>query len=206
MSITRFQRIVALVLVVLLAAALLGAGRLTTREDALRRADAVYVLGGNWAARCLEAADLYQEGYASRIVISGDTIGVGERELKRRGVPVQSASEVERAVMVDHLKSPADAVEVLTVDVDNTAQEAAAIQPLVVAQRWQRLIVITDRASTRRAGFAMRRVLGPNVEIIMRAPRTDQFPPNNWWKRRADFRTVFYELPKLLAYWAGLRG
>lgn len=206
MFISRFQRVTAVVLVVLISACALGAGRFVTREDPLQHADAIYVLGGSWVQRWLEAADLYNEHFAPNIVISRGTISDGERELARRGVAFPSEGELGRRGMVDHLGIPAAAVAVLTTDVDNTAQEAEAIKVVATERHWRRLIVITDRASTRRAGFAMRRVLGANVEVIMRAPRTDAFPPNGWWKRRATFRTVFYELPKLLAYWVGLKG
>lgn len=206
MSISRFQRISALVVVLLITAALLGAGRMVTREDPLQKADAIYVLGGSWVERWLEAADLYREGYAPSVVISRGTIEGGGRELARRGVPFPGPGELGRNAMIGPLQMPATAVAVLTTDVDNTAQEAEAIRPIVAERRWRRLIVITDRASTRRAGFAMRRVLGPDIDVIMRGPRLDRFPPDQWWKSRANFRTVFYEAPKLLAYWFGLKG
>lgn len=206
MSISRFQRALALLFVVLIAAGLLGAGRLVTHEDPLQKADAIYVLGGSWVQRWLEAADLFREGYAPHIVISRSTIEAGERELQRRGVPFPSPGELGRNAMVGHLGVPPAAVEVLTTDVDNTAQEAEVIKDVAAGRHWHRLIVITDRASTRRAGFAMRRVLSPGVEVVMRGPRLDGFPPDGWWRRRADFRTVFYELPKLVAYWLGLKG
>ena len=206
MPITRVQRFIALSLVVVLAAGLAGAGGMVTHEDPLQTADAIYVLGGSWEQRWLEAADLYNEHYAPHIVISLGTIDAGARELQRRGIPYPTAPELGRNALVDHLHIPSSAVEVLTVSVDNTAQEAEAIKAPANARHWRRLIVITDRASTRRAGFAMRRVLGPGLDIVMRAPRIDDFQPDGWWKRRADFRTVFYELPKLVAYWLGLKG
>jgi uncharacterized SAM-binding protein YcdF (DUF218 family) len=206
MSISRIQRLLALTLVVLAASAMLGAGHMVAREDPLQKADAIYVLGGSWIQRWLEAADLYREGYAPRVVISRGTVSEGERELARRGVRLPGEGDMGRTAMITYLKVPAGDVEVLRTDVDNTAQEATAIAPIVAERHWRRIIVITDRASTRRAGFAMRRVLGPDVDIIMRAPRIDSFPPSGWWKQRANFRTVFYEAPKLLAYWLGLKG
>lgn len=206
MSISRLQRFLAITVVIAIAAALLGLGRMVTHEDPLQKADAIYVLGGNWTERWLEASDLYKEGYAPLIVISRGTIDEGERELQRRGVPFSPEGERGRNIMVSHLGIPAAAVELMTADVDNTAQEAEAIRGFVTARHWQRLIVITDRATTRRAGFAMRRVLGGNVDVIMRGPRADGFTPNGWWKTRSGTRTVFYEAPKLIAYWLGLKG
>ena len=101
---------------------------------------------------------------------------------------------------------PADAIETLPDELDNTAQEADAIATWARERHWTRLIVITDRASTRRAGFAMRRVLGSDTKVIMRGPRIDPFAPDAWWRSRRDVRAVLYETPKLLAYWCGLRG
>ena len=206
MSITRSRRLIVILLVVLLAFAAVRAGRIVTHEDPIAHADAIYVLGGSWIQRWLESADLYKEGYAPHIVISGGGHDAGERLLSARGVRFLTPGELSRNVMVEQMQIPADAVEVLDGDPDNTAQEAEMIKTISAARHWKRLIVITDLASTRRAGFAMRRVLGPDIDVIMRAPRLDPFPPDRWWKRRGDFRTVFYEMPKLIAYWFGLKG
>ncbi len=204
--ISRTLRFFVLIAIALFATTLLTAGRVLSHEDPLQPADALYVLGGNWEMRWLEAADLYAEHFAPHIVISLGTVDSGVLELQRRGIPYPSPPELARRALVDHLHIPPSAVEVLTTSVDNTAQEAEAIKAPVAEHHWRKLIVITDRATTRRAGFAMRRVLGSGVTIIMRASRFDAFSPGGWWQTRADFRTAFYEAPKLFAYWLGLKG
>lgn len=206
MLIRRSLRLLALLLLLTAGTAAVGAGRLVSHQDPLQHADAIYVLGGSWIQRWLESVDLYKEGYADHIVISGGGHDAMEAELARRGVRYLSPGELSRNAMVEQLQIPADAVQILEGDPDNTAQEAEMIKAVQQARHWKRIIVITDQASTRRAGYAMRRALGPDVEVIVRAPRHDQFRIDGWWKRRADFRTVFYELPKLLAYWFGLKG
>ena len=184
----------------------LSAGRLVTREDPLEHADAIYVLGGTWARRWLESADLFREGYSTRIVLSPEARDVGEEVLAGRGTPIPRPVDVQRQMLIDRMHIPAAAIEVLPGELDNTAQEADAIKPLVAANHWRTLIVITDRAVTRRAGYAMRRALGPDVKVIARASRYDSYNPGGWWKTRPMFRTTFYEFPKTLAYWLGLRG
>lgn len=206
MVISRTQRVLALGLIALGAIVLFGTGHVLSSEDQLQNADAIYVLGGSWVERGLEATDLLREGRAPHIVISNAGFDNGLRELERRGVQVTRPGDAFAALMTRQLGVPADAVEVLPDDLDNTAQEADAMRGPVATHGWKRLIVITDRASTRRAGFAMRRALGSGVEVIMRAPRLDPFSPGHWWRRRADVRAVIYETPKLLAYWLGLRG
>lgn len=206
MIFTRSRRFFAVVLFFIAAGLFLSAGRLITHEDPLETADAIYVLGGTWALRWLEGADLYREGYATHIVLSPASRDAGEQILASRGTPVPRAVDFQRQMMIEQAHVPAEAVQVLPDEVDNTAQEADAIAPLVAANHWRTLIVITDRSTTRRAGYAMRRALGPGVKIIMRASRYDAYNPGAWWTNRPMFRQTFYDLPKLVAYWLGLRG
>lgn len=206
MTISPIKRVIAVTVVVLIVAGMLGCGHVVTKEDPIKKADAIYVLGGSWIDRWLEGADLYAEGMAPHIVISNGTFDDGARELERRGIRFSTPGALSAAVMVEQMKIPKNAIDVIARSLDNTAQEALAIKTFVDANHWKSIIVITDRASTRRAGFAMRRVLGPDVDVIMRGARLDHFSPDGWWRKRATFRTVFYEFPKLIAYWFGLKG
>ncbi len=206
MIFTKSRRLLAVVLLFIAAGLVLSAGRLITREDPLEHADAIYVLGGTWALRWLEGADLLREGHSSQIVLSPADGDPGEAVLRGRGTPIPRPVDVQRQMMIERAHIPAAAIQILAGVVDNTAQEAEAIAPIVGANHWRTLIVITDRPTTRRAGYAMRRVLGPNVRVIMRASRYDDYNPGAWWTTRPMFRKTFYEFPKLIAYWFGLRG
>lgn len=206
MIFSRSRWLLATVLILIAAGLFLSVGRLITREDPLEKADAIYVLGGSWATRVLEGVDLYNEGYARHIVLSPGYQDVGEVALLERGIPIPRDVEFMIDLMVEKMGIPKDAAILLPGDADNTAQEAELIEPLLKGRGWHSLIVITDRSSTRRAAYAMRRALGPDVRIIMRASRLDDFEPGDWWKNRGTFRMTFYEVPKLLAYVLGLRG
>ena len=195
-----------MVVVCLGAALFITAGRIVASEDPLVHADAIFVLGGSWVDRWLEAEELWREGVAPHIVLSRGLPEPGAAVLAARGVHVPDDADIARDVMTRQMGLPADVVEILAPDADNTAQEAHEIRNRARQAGWRRLIVITARTSTRRAGYAMRRELGSNVEVIMRAPRTDTFAPWKWWRTRGDFRGTFYDLPKLFAYWCGLKG
>lgn len=200
------RRLLAVVLLFMAVGLILSAGRLVTREDPLEHADAIYVLGGTWSLRWLEAADLMREGHSSTIVLSPTMRDLGEEALMSRGTPIPRPVDVQRQLMIEHARIPAAAIQIVPGEVDNTAQEADAIRPLVTANHWRSLIVITDRSTTRRGGYAMRRALGADVRVIMRASRYDLYRPGAWWTTRSMFRLTFYEVPKLVAYWCGLRG
>lgn len=178
----------------------LFAGLLVDRQDPLAPADAIYVLGGTRITRALEASELYHAGLAPRIVISNGGWEPAMTELAARGIHVTTEAETAREVLVDHLGVPASAVELLPGSLDNTAAEARDVRD----RGWSRLIVITDCATTRRAAFAFRHIMGPRVTVMARCARTDTYTPWTWWNSRASFRQTFYELPKLLVYWMGL--
>jgi uncharacterized SAM-binding protein YcdF (DUF218 family) len=202
----RARRLLILLALGVVAAAFLLAGVIVDHSDTLAPADAIYILGGSRASRALEASELYAAGLAPHIVISQGSREPAEDELAKRNIHVPSEGEVARDLLVDHLAVPATAVALLPESLDNTAQEAAAFRRFNEGHHWTRLIAITDCAATRRAGFVLRRLLGPGVTVMARCSRTDGYEPWMWWDSRPTFRQTFYELPKLVAYWCGLRG
>jgi uncharacterized SAM-binding protein YcdF (DUF218 family) len=182
------------------------AGHVIDHSDPLEPADAIFVLGGSRIERALEARDLLLAHVAPRIIISAGGMENAEVALAAQGIHVPSEGEIARDILVGKLDVPAAAVEVLPDLVDNTAQEAAAISRLAAAGGWRRLIVVADCASTRRAGFAMRRELPSTVQIVTRCSRHDSYDPAHWWRTRGDVRQTYFEFPKLIAYWCGLAG
>lgn len=188
------------------AAACAGAGRLIVESDPLSRADAIYVLGGTRIERAVEAADLYHEGIAPHILISNGSIEPADLALEARGIKVMNVAESARALLVDQLHVPADAVEALNEFGGSSAEEINEILPIARARHYTRLIVITNRSSTRRVGLEARRVLGKSVTVTAWASRRDRFDPWRWWRTREGAKQVFYELPKLAVYAVGLGG
>lgn len=169
-------------------------------------ADAIVVLDGSFLERAVEAADLFRAGFAPRILISRGGRDASEKFYDAEGVHLPTRAEVARDVLVGRLGLPASAIETLTQPVGSTADEAELLTTRVARDHWTRIIVITDRASTRRAGYIFRKVLGPNISVIAWSSRRDGYDPAHWWTTRPAVRSTFYELPKLLVYWMGLSG
>ena len=201
----RFILIAAVALVAALAAyAFLNVGRYLAAEDALTRADAILVLAGSDIERPLEAADLYAEGYALRVVLTRESVEPAMETLRRRGITPPSEVEWQRAVLVQ-LGVKADAVIIPSRIHDNTAQEAETLRDLAATHGWRRVIVVSSKYHLRRARLAFRRELGDTgVSVVMRGTRYDRAIPDRWWSRRADVRWLLSELPKLVAYRLGL--
>lgn len=182
------------------------AGRYLVAENTLEHADVIVVLAGARVERWLEAVDLYNEGWAPRIVMSPGRLEEAEAILHQRGIRFPSEAEVARDTMLQ-MKVPAAAMTIMPRDVDNTAQEATEVREMARANGWSRIIVVTSKYHTRRAGYAFRREFrGTPVAIIMHASRYDVVNAKRWWTDRAEFREVTYELQKLIAYRLGLGG
>ena len=47
-------------------------------------------------------------------------------------------------------------------------------------------------------------VEGTGIDVQVRGTRYDDIDPDQWWKRRGDFRFVSWELQKLIAYRLGV--
>lgn len=191
-----------LALLVVLLAALPFAGRVLFHEDALEKSDAIFVLAGSRIVRWLEASDLVNEGWAPEITLGGGYRESLEKELLERGVRIPSEGEVARAALIQ-LGHPPERVRILGYT-DNTGEEARMLRREAAARHWSRIIVVTSKLHTRRAGIAMRRAFeGANVRIIMRASRYDDDDPAHYWRKRRTTRALMSELPKLVAYWIG---
>ncbi len=181
-------------------------GRYLQHEDPLQKVDAIFVLAGTRAERLLEAIDLYKDGYAPVIVLSPGRPEPSELLLRERGVRFPSEVELERDALVQS-GVPATAIVATNGFVDNTAQEATLLGGMVSARRWHRVIIVTSKYHTRRAGFAFRRGLeGTGAQVVMRASRYDPSDPGRWWRYRADFRFASSEWQKLILYRLGLGG
>lgn len=195
---------------VLLLALLLGGyafanlGRYLSTEDPLEQADAIAVLAGTRMDRALEAVDVYQRGFAPRIVITRMATEQSFAVLAERGIHIPADVDNTRDVL-RKLGVPAEAILIPDRVHDNTAQEAQTLRELAVSNRWRRMIVVTSRYHLRRARFAVRRELArTGTEIVMHGSRYESVTPDRWWTRRADWRWVVSESGKLVAYELGL--
>lgn len=181
-----------------------NAGRYLATEDPLIRADAIFVLAGSDIERPLDAADLYNAGYARQIVLTRETVEPAMDVLRQRGLTPPFEVDWQKSVLVQ-LGAPVDAVIVPPRVHDNTAQEAQTLRGLAAEHGWRRVIVITSKYHLRRAGLAFRRELrGTGIDVVMRGTRYDRAQPERWWSRRADIRWLLSEIPKLMAYRLGL--
>jgi uncharacterized SAM-binding protein YcdF (DUF218 family) len=134
-------------LVVAAAAVILGVGRWLVVEDPLEKAQAIAVLNGRMPVRAIEAARIYQAGYAQEIWLTRTT--EPGASLEAIDIPYVGEDFYNRRVLI-HEGVPADAIRVLESSIDNTADEVEAIAAALQQENDRTVILVTTKAHTRR--------------------------------------------------------
>ena len=168
-----------------------GLGSVLVAEDALGPADVIAVSHANVRASALEAAELYREGLARRVVVAEWKKEELETKLDELGVPHLASHELVVAIL-ERSGVPREAVTVLPGSVDGTNAEITVYVRFANRERPGTLLYVTSRSHTARAGRRLRRE-APGTRILVRAPRWDDFHVDTWWYRRGSTREVMTE-------------
>ena len=179
----------------------LGVGRWLVREDPLGKARAIVVLGGAMPLRAIEAAKLYQQGYAPEIWLTRSP-EPGET-LKEMGIPFAGEVYYNRLVLM-HEGVPPEAIHILESSIVNTADEIKVIATALAQAKDGAVILVTTKAHTRRVRLLWRRLTPGQSRAIVRAASGDSFDPRHWWRTTSDALDVVREVLGLLNARAGL--
>ena len=201
-ALLRATAVAALLLLLFTALAAPRLGAWLVAEDPLARADGIFVLGGTMYERPLEALDLYKAGWAPTIVLVQQIADWGEVWLNDHGVAVTRELDIQIDLLV-RMGAPREAIASVK-PMASTADEADALLALMHERGWSSVIVVTSRQHTRRAGLSMRRALGDEKKVIIRASRYDRADVARWWANRSTLRFTLFETQRYLAYWLGI--
>lgn len=155
-------------------------------QDSLDRADVLVVLSGaRRDERIRQAAELFRQGYAPLVILSG-----GE-ELE--GIPIP---ELQRAQALKH-GIPASALRFEELST-STAEQARYLRTILEAMGARRAIVVTSSFHTRRTRYVFRKIFSESlVEVRVYPVQQDIFNPVEWWTRDWDTEQVALEYIKL---------
>lgn len=169
-----------------------AAGGFWIVQDRMEPADVIIVIGDDdfTADRATEAAALFHQGWAPRIVASGrmlrpySTIAdLMTRDLQSRGVPAKAI------VRFSHRAN-------------NTLEEAKDLEVLIAQNGWSRILVVTSNYHTRRARYVFRKVLPVNVKLQVVGAFDGAFEPATWWQSREGRKTFLLEsVAYVVALW-----
>lgn len=159
--------------------------------DTLTKADAIVVVSGS-QDRIKHAVDLYKQGYAPTLILSGaaregDTSNARAMaiEATRSGVPVEAIVLEEKAA--------------------NTYENALYTRDIVTAQQMKKLILVTSPYHQRRVYNTFLATFKETDARLQNSPSVySPWHPNSWWNDPTMKHLTQTELVKLL--WAKLSG
>jgi uncharacterized SAM-binding protein YcdF (DUF218 family) len=192
------------VLVAVLGGALVmffGVGRWLFVEDDLEKTQAILVLSGRMPLRAIEAARLYNGGYASEVWLTRPSEPAAS--LQTMHITYLSEDFFNSRVLM-HEGVPTTAIRVLEPPIANTVDELLAAAKELDRDGGSAVIIVTTKAHTRRVRTLWQKVSHGRRRAIVRAPENDPFQPRRWWRTSADALDVVREVLGLLNAWAGL--
>jgi uncharacterized SAM-binding protein YcdF (DUF218 family) len=182
-------------------ALMLGIGHWLVKEDSLQKANAIAVLSGNFPARALEAASLYRNGYASEIWLTHP--GPQPEALAEMGIHYPSEADFNYQVL-RRQGIPAKAIHILDSQIINTSDELEAISSALQRKNNASVIVVTNKAHTRRVHELWNKFDSASGKLIVHGLANDDFDPSSWWTHTEDAHQVIHELLGMINVWAGL--
>ena len=182
-------------------ALMLGVGHWVVKEDSLQKATAIAVLSGNFPARALEAASLYRSGYAGEIWLTHP--GAQSEALAEMGIHFPGEADFNYQVL-RRQGVPAKAIHVLDAPIINTSDELEVISRALQQKKNASVIVVTNKAHTRRVHELWNKFDSARGKIIVHAIANDDFQPSAWWTRTGDTHQVIHEILGMINVWAGL--
>lgn len=173
-----------------------AAGHFLIVQDELKKTEAIFVLSGNSFDRGKEAARLYYEGWAPRIVcLGGETNGA----LELYGIDDLSF-ETTRKVLLEQ-SIPANAIDSLP-EGSSTYEEFEAIIRYCRQHQMHHITVVSSLFHTRRIDeFFRLRLHLEGIEMCLRGSDESEFEEDLWWKAEAGLLFVNSEYIKLGYYW-----
>lgn len=164
-------------------------------SDELMHADAIVVLGGNIEVRPFAAADLYNQGFANKILVANAQMGKAES----LGF-IPSHTQLNRDVLL-RLGIPATAIVTFGESVSSTHEEAEALREWAMESQAKRIIIPTEPFAARRTQWIFDRELAPTgVVIIVHAFAPQEYTLADWWHYRNGLIDFQNEVLKYLYY------
>jgi hypothetical protein len=148
----------------------------------------------------MEAAELYKEGWATKIILTYGKKDEAYYALESLGI---KPPDYNREVLL-RLGIPNDSILLLSDEVENTVQELSAVIELLRANRWSRVIIVTSKAHSRRTAAIWHYISRGQPKAIIRGAKRDPFAVAQWWENRGATFMVLREYLGLLNLRLGL--
>ena len=177
-----------------------AAGRYLITEHPLAHADLVLPLSEDVLLTVPEAARLYHEGFAPRILLTRGPGKPGRADLLRRGIRIPDAYE-DSLKILEGTQVPREAIQTAGDRADDMVGEAEEVARFLNGIPTRTVIIVTPKSRSTRAWKAFEAALGPGIRLIVHPAPSDPFDPATWWRDRKDRREVVSEFQSLADFW-----
>ena len=159
------------------------------------KADAIVVLGGGLETRPFEAARLYHQGLAPKILL----MNVKLSPTTQLGI-TPPEKDLTRQVLLKKEVPDSDCITIGDA-VASTHDEALAVRAWLATNHASRIIIPTDLFHTRRVRWLFRKELkGTGASALVAVAPTEQYQTTNWWKHEEGLIAFQNEVIKYLYY------
>lgn len=173
-------------------------------EKPLERADAILILSGSFVyrERTQEAASLYKQGVAPKILLTDDGIQSGWNQKERRNPYFVEWARWELTTQ----GVPEEAIEILPTVVKSTHDEAVILEKEAKRRGLKSVLLVTSGYHTRRALRTFEKVLRDNhnpleIGIKPALAGAKTLSPDYWWLSALGWQFVGGEYLKTAYYW-----
>ena len=172
-----------------------GVGGFLIREDVLEQSDAIFSLGGNVYDRVSHSVHLYNEGFAPRVIATGENVAMNLEILK---IDLNDAL-LGKQHAID-LGLPAEKFYALEKGT-STMEEAEAIIQYCKENELKKVIVVSDLFHLRRINWTFRSMFEEvGVELILSGCPNSKYKVETWWNYEEGLLMVNNEYVKLMYY------
>ncbi len=168
--------------------------------DPLARSDAILVLEGLTPLRELEAAALFREGWAPRIVLTLARSPIPDEARRLAGDPEPQ----ERAARVLRRGDVADS-HIVRLDrpVENTLEELTVGFEYARAHGFRRVIVVSSPYHMRRVRIIWNSRFEREVPGLVRPTRYEPVDPARWWRSGRSLEEALHEAVGIVHFFIG---
>jgi len=173
------------------------AGNFLVVEDSLEKADAIFVFGGSIPNRIIEAADIYNQGFAPLIIISKYPKPEGYTYLEEKGITYPEGHDINKSIALS-LGIPENSIMITNYRAASTFEELILLKNFCLEKNYKKIILVSTKSHTKRISKIFLDIAGDKIKGIVRYTGYDSYNPDKWWNDRHSLRQTMFEYQKLL--------
>lgn len=175
-------------------------GEYLITEDNMGEAQIIVILQGSIPDRIIHGIRLYQDNYASRLVMVRSHDFSCYNLIEEHNLQLPGHVDLNYQVAVE-LGIPPQDIVILPGRADSTLDEAIIIKEYLLEEDLHSLYLVTSRYHSTRSKKIFEHILGEGVTILSSPSPYDPFDPSIWWKERRQARSLLLEYLKLINFY-----